>query len=762
MLRSHQHRFSTTLTDKGAEMRTAVAVLIATALAATATTAASPATDVVMDETPHRVPRVESSVSVDGVLDERLWTEALRVELPYEQRPGDGTPADVTTEVLLAYGESHVYAAFIAHDPDPSEIRARLSDRDRIWSDDWVLLVLDTFNSERQAYNFASNPLGVQGDTYESPHGESESWDAIWDSSGRITDDGYVVEMTIPFSSLRFQRTEGDQVWGFDVARNRPRSVSYRYGIFKPDRDNNCYICQYPKLVGFAGASPGRNLEFVPTFSAFNTQQRDDWPAGDFSEANSSEEFGATARWGFTPNLMLAGTVNPDFSHVEADAWQLEVNEQFALHYEEKRPFFLEGEEIFSDRLFAVYTRTLADPEWGVKLTGREGANTIGAFIVRDAMTNLVIPGSEASYMTTLDMKTNAAALRYRRDVGGASAVGLLATAREGDNYYNRVAGVDGYFYFLNSERVDVQVLGSLTSYPDSTSADYGQPDDEFSGFAVDAAYMHSSENVSWHAHYRDVADDFRSDLGFRPQVGSRHFCSGTGYSWLGDSDNWYTRIDAQVGFGQNTESDGDLQKRWMDLTAAYYGPLQSELYMGPAFQQEVYDGVEYDLNLATLFAFVRPSAALSFNFFAGYGDAIDYDNGRAGTSLNLEPVVGCKLGKHFYAMLSHSYEHMNIGEERLYTANVSYLKGIYQFNRRAFLRAILQYADYRYEPEMYVDDVDPEWQHLASQVLFSYKLNPQTVLFLGYSDNAFGEEGVDLTRSDYTLFAKVGYAFAL
>ncbi|TFG39015.1 MAG: hydrolase, partial [Candidatus Aminicenantes bacterium] len=354
-------------------MKAAVVLLVGILLSTVTVTAAGATPAELGERATQRVPRVDSPVGVDAVLDEDVWDQALRLELPYEQRPGDSTPAEVETEVLLAYGESHVYAAFIAHDPDPSQICAHLSDRDKIWSDDWVLLVLDTFNSERQAYNFACNPLGVQGDTYESPHGEDESWDATWDSAGRLTGDGYIVEMAIPFSSLRFQRTEGEQVWGFDVARSYPRSVSYRFGIFEVDRDSNCYACQYPKLIGFAGASPGRNLEFDPTVSAVTTQERKDWPEGDFSELDSSQDFGLTARWGVTPNLTLSGTANPDFSQVEADAWQLDVNKQFALFYDEKRPFFTEGAEIFRDRLSGVYTRTLADPSWGLKLTGKEG-----------------------------------------------------------------------------------------------------------------------------------------------------------------------------------------------------------------------------------------------------------------------------------------------------------------------------------------------------------------------------------------------------
>ena len=743
-------------------MKAAAVLLVGILLSVTVVTASGEAPVEGDERAPRRVPRVDSPVNVDAVLDESIWEQALHLELPYEQRPGDSTPAGVETEVLLAYGESHVYAAFIAHDPDPSRISAHLSDRDKIWSDDWVLLVLDTFNSERQAYNFACNPLGVQGDTYESPHGEDSSWDAIWDSAGRLTADGYVVEMAIPFGSLRFQRTDGEQVWGFDVARSYPRNVSYRFGIFEVDRDNNCYACQYPKLVGFAGASPGRNLEFDPTVSAVTTQERKDWPEGDFSELDSSQEFGLTARWGVTPSLTLSGTANPDFSQVEADAWQLDVNKQFALYYNEKRPFFLEGAEIFQDRLRAVYTRTLADPVWGLKLTGKEGDNTLGAFVVQDERTNLLVPGVESSTWTTLDMETTAASVRYRRDIGQASAIGVLATDREGEDYFNRVAGADAYFHFLNSERVDVQVLGSQTSYPDSTAADYEQPAGEFGGLAVDAAYMHSSESVTWHVHYRGVDDDFRSDLGFRPMVGERHVCSGTSHTWRGDADHWYTSMRVEGNFSQNTRTNGDLIGRNGNIGATYRGPMQSELAVSLDNGKTVYQGEEYDVTLGYVYGYIRPITPIGINVFAAYGEDVDYDNNRLGKALTVESSVICNFGRHLYTMVRHAHDHMDVDGERLYTANVFYAKAIYQFNRRAFLRAIIQYADYDYETEMYGFEVEPKERYLSSQVLFSYKINPQTVLFLGYSDGGYGDEDIDPTRYEYTLFAKIGYAFVL
>ena len=209
---------------------------------------------------PYRVPLVETPLKVDAVLDEDIWEKAVKIDVNIEVQPGENIPAPVRTEVLLAYSETHFYAAFRAYDPDPLQIRAHVSDRDKIYSDDWVALVIDTFNDQRRTYDFFSNPLGIQGDSIENSGRGNGAWDAIWDSHGRITDYGYVVEMSIPFSSLPFQNTDGDQIWGFDAVRSYPRNVRHHIGAFPRDRNNNCYMCQSVKLIGFAGAIPGKNI----------------------------------------------------------------------------------------------------------------------------------------------------------------------------------------------------------------------------------------------------------------------------------------------------------------------------------------------------------------------------------------------------------------------------------------------------------------------------------------------------------------------
>ncbi len=710
----------------------------------------------------HRVPRVDGTVNVDGVLDEPLWRDALVLELPFEVRPGENIPAPVRTEALLAYGGSAFYVAFRAHDPDPTAIRARWRDRDTLGGDDWVGIVLDTFNDQRRSFDFICNPLGVQFDEVETPEGEDAAWDALWDSAGRITADGYVVEMVIPFSSLRFQRTGGDQVWNVDVARSWPRDVDHRMGLFRRDRSNNCYLCQAHRLIGFAEASPGRNVELDPTVSGLYSEHREGFPDGPFVESENRLDLGLTGTWGITPNLTLAGALNPDFSQVEADSAQLDINTQFALYYPEKRPFFLEGGDLFNTRLDAVYTRTVADPDWGLKLTGKVGGNAIGVFSARDAITNLLFPGSEGSSSTSLAQPTDDAVLRYRRDIGASSTLGFLATSREAGDYSNQVAGFDGILRATPTDAFRFQVLGSRTRYPGDVQTAFQQPEGTFDGSTYDLFYMHDTRTWDWYARYNRVSNDFRADLGYIPKVGFDFLDVGWGHTWNHDPGHWYTLLNVGSGYEEERDHAGRLLHRSYTFWSEYQGPYESHASLVGWIGRRAYHQVEFDdVILNGCFGF-RPFADLWLHLAWEAGDRIDYANTRAGRVLGLHPTVEYQLGRHLSASLDHNYQQLDVDRGRLYTANVSELRLVYQITRRAFVRTILQRYDYRRTTELYSEPVEPRSRSLSTQLLFSYKLNPRTVIFLGYSDHYAGSRDISLTQTDRTVFFKLGYAFVL
>jgi hypothetical protein len=719
-------------------------------------------------ETPYHVPHFDGSIRVDGVLDDPAWERALALELAYETHPGENiTPPLVETDLLLMTSSTHLYAAFRCFDPDPAEICANITDRDRMYDDDRVSLILDTYNDQRRSYMFFCNPYGIQGDALDSRGlGAGEAtWDTIWDSEGRITDDGWIVEMAIPFSSLRFQRTDGEQTWGVGAGRKYSRDVDYRFSLNERDRDNTCYLCQVIKVRGFEGATPGRNIELDPTASWLASAMRSPDPDGGFDPDGEMEwqegefDLGLTARWGITPNLVLSGAVNPDFSQIEADAFQLDINERYALYYEEKRPFFLEGMEFFNSRLNLVYTRSVANPLWGLKLTGKEGGNAIGAFVAHDESPNLLLASSQWSFPIALDDEITSSVVRYRRDIGETSTVGVMATGRSGEDYSNYVGGVDASLRFGPSDVLEFQALGSRTEYPAGVGWRSYEEDGEFDGTAYDVEYNHDASDWDWWLAYREIGSRFRSDVGYLPRVGYRQARTGWVREWRREAGHWYSYLNGGFGYVHEEERNGDLLRSFLDWWSHYEGPSRVSVNLYGMIGTERFDGVDYDQIEYYTNVSWWPTGSLFLATDVDFGDAVDYRHGREATFLSIEPYVQYKIGRRLDLALVHEYVRLSADEGRLFSANVSFLRGTYQFTRRAFLRAILQYETTDVDEEIY-DAIDEDT--LATQILFSYKINPQTVFYVGYSDSHYGTDEFCLTQSDRTVFAKIGYAWVM
>jgi hypothetical protein len=717
---------------------------------------------------PVRVPRAGSPIRIDGILDEAAWASAAVIPVDIEFRPGENIPAPVETTCLLTYDDHALYAAFRAADPRPAEIRAHLSDRDEAFRDDNVGILLDTFNDQRRGFEFFVNPLGVQmdlsvNDISGGEGNEDESWDAIWESAGRITAEGYEVEIAIPFSTLRFEGGRGEKVWGFAAARNHPRSVGAGYVSMPVERTRNCWVCQWGKVAGFEGIKPGRDLELDPTVTG---QRTDALADGDDPTSplvrDTEAEAGLSARWGVTPNLSLNAALNPDFSQVEADAAQLDVNTRFALFYPEKRPFFQEGADFFRTPLETVYTRTVADPSWGVKLTGKPGPQAIGVFAARDAVTNLVFPSNQGSDGDSLDQPATAGVVRYRRDLGASSTVGVLATSRDGEDYANRVVGIDGVFRLGTKDSVELQLLGSRTRYPDQLAADHRQPEGEFDGSAFQVRYSHDTHDWGAWAEYEDLAEGFRADLGFIPRVDTRGGEVGAQRVWWREGGSWFTRIAAGAEVSRVEDHAGRLTDQEAQLFLSYQGPLQSTGIVELVRAREYFDGVTYDLDQGFFFVNVRPTGDITCSVHVSGGDAIDYDNSRPATQLRIGPEGTLNVGRHLFFGAEHELEELHVAGGRLYQANLSQLKAVYQFNVRTFVRVILQRLDVRRDSALYVDDTDERTERLFAQLLVSYTINPQTVFFLGASDTRDGAELIEMTTTNRTVFVKLGYAWLL
>jgi len=714
------------------------------------------------------VTAASSAIKVDGILDEKAWEDAVEINVPYEWLPGDNIPAPVDTDCLVTFDSNKFYVALRCYDPDPSKIRAHLMDRDAMDTfiqDDHISFMIDTFNDERRGFQFRANPLGVQADANfsESEGYEDFSWDAIWASKGKITEWGWTLEIAIPFNQLRFSRTADVQTWGFSIERSYPRSVRHRMTSHRRDRDVTCILCQFNKIIGIQGISPGLNIELDPTLTTIRTDNREDFPADPEAPMKTGKvdpDPGLTARWGITPNLILNATVNPDFSQVEADVRQLEVNTRFAIRYPEKRPFFLEGADFFLTPIEAVFTRTVADPDGGLKLTGKVGKNAFGVFGAYDRVNNLLFPSNQGSSSTAVDQGVGSGVFRYRRDIGRTSNLGVLYTGRVSDDYYNQVAGVDGFFQISQTKQFRIQYLHSETKYSDEIAADFGQNAGAIGGDALFAEFMHYGRHWLYIFNYQDFNPDFRADYGYVPRVDIRKGTGMLGYTFWGDRDDWFNQLRFVLNGTVVYDHDGDLTDRSFDIQARYTGPLQSTVMTQYQKSREFYWGEYYDLDQVVLFAEMKPVGGLRFNAVVQAGDTIDYSNARQAIGLNLLPFVEISLGRHINVNLQHAFQRLSLEGNEIFTANLSQVKLIYNFSVRMFVRVIVQYLDVARNSGLYLFPIPDKTQTVFSQFLFSYKLNPQTVLFVGYSDNYLGMTNIDITQTNRTFFLKLGYAW--
>jgi len=710
------------------------------------------------------LPRVDASVSIDGVLDDDAWHHALQIDIDTETRPGENTPAKVKTVAYLLEDGENLYIAFDARDPDPSKIRAYLRDRDSAYNDDFVGIIIDSYNDKRRAFQFFANPLGSQMDMTNDDinQREDDSWNAIWDSAGKITDSGYIVEMEIPLSQLRFQEMDGKQTWGLDVVRFYPRENRYRLSNNPLDRQRNCYLCQFSEVQGFDDLDPARDLEIVPTITASRTDLRDDPAVDPMVNGDVESEAGLSIRWGITQDVTANLAINPDFSQVEADVAQLDVNNQFALFFPETRPFFLEGSDYFRTPVRAVFTRTVADPDLGGKITGKRGNNTFGFFVAEDEITNLILPGSTGSDSETLEMSNTAAVGRYSRSFGDASSIGALITARKGDNYHNYVGGLDARWKINDQNQIRAQILQSDTEYPDEITSEYDQPVDAFGGTAVQFEYNYDSRNWFGSGRYELRDEGFRADSGFEAKVDYDQYTVGGGRRWYGTDDHWWNQQSIRADYDISHDMNGQLLEREVEAYYSINGPLQWFAQVGGLTRDIFFDGVLFKEDKVSIYTQFQPKGGVFLGVWARVGDQVDFANTTLGDQIRVQPEINWNINEHLLARLRGSWVKLDSKEgPNIFDAKVYDVRLTWQFSNRSFIRVTMQQQEVDRNQAMYIDEVDTRSRDVGRQLLYSYKLNPQTVFFLGYSDRHIDDDDLDeLTSTDRTFFMKIGYAW--
>ncbi|KXI30551.1 carbohydrate binding family 9 domain-containing protein [Paraglaciecola hydrolytica] len=738
----------------------------------------------------HAIPNLNGQIEIDGILSESQWQQAQRIELNFVTRPSENTAPPIKTEVLIFEDGETLYVAFKASDPKPEDIRAHYRDRDSVWNDDIVGIVLDTFNDRRLAYEFFVNAHGIQIDAIQNEMigEENDSWDAIWQSAGTIDEQGYQVEIAIPLRIMNFVESTEQKTWAAEFLRFYPRQDRLRISNLPQDRNNACYLCQIGEINGFKEAKQGKNLAIVPSLVTGKSRSRNPTDDLKWQDADNTE-VGLDLKWGITPEVSLQATLNPDFSQVEADSAQLSINNTFALFFNEKRPFFLENADYFSSNFDLVYTRNINAPDYGTKVTGRMDEHTFGLFVANDEQATFLVPGNLGSSIAQIDEKSTNMALRYRYDVSDDLAIGWTNTVREAGPYHNYVYGFDSKYQISAQDTLKVQLLKSDTAYPEDLYKEFCanncENDNDFSEAALrlqkyqnfsDTGYRinynHDERNWDARAMLQSRGADFRTDLGFGPLADHQQKVIGGGYNWYNEK-TWWNKIRISGDWDISHNDAGELLEQESEIYLGMQGQLQSYFELGYLERKRV--GLRHDPSklaisnnttlfnerFVTLYGEFRPISPLYLELFVRLGDEIDFDNNRLGRQTQLVPSIGWNIGQHLQINLTHVYKKLEVQEQPLFSANLSDLRITYQFDQRQFLRFIAIYSDIERNPDLYAFSVDKRSRDLSAQLLYSYKVNPLTKFFVGYSNAAQQNDVINsLTNTEHSVFMKFSYAW--
>ncbi|MGH9412021.1 MAG: DUF5916 domain-containing protein [Vicinamibacterales bacterium] len=717
---------------------------------------------------PIHISRASGPIKIDGDLSDAAWRTATRVEKWYEIQPGDNTEPPVKSVGYLTYDARFFYAAFDFEDPDPSSIRAPLGDHDDIsgTSMDFGGVFIDALNTGRTALEFFVTPSNVQYDAVtDDASGENPSPDFFWDSATKRTSHGWTLEMRIPFSTLRYRQRDPKR-WGIILFRNYPRQFRHQIVSTTFPRGGNCTVCRSNPLAGLQGLPSGGHIVAAPYVSGSDTATPQGGVLGaPLSSGSPHGRVGIDVKYNPNADTAIDATIKPDFSQIESDTAQISANQRFALFYPEKRPFFLEGVDLFQTPIQAVYTRTITDPLWGGRVTGRDGGVRYTALVAEDAGGGtVVLPGSNGSSSAPQDFSSTVFVGRAKKELG-RSFVGALMTDRETTDVaaQNRVAGPDFEWRPNSADVVTGQWLLSDTRTPNRPDLAEEWDGGTMTGSALQTGWTHSTRHLDWGSSYSDLSGGFRADTGFVPQVGYRQFMGSTGWSvhptGIVSSERTfvnvqYQRDDAGQVITENVQPGVSMNTRWNGSTQLQY--VNDRTRAGDALigrQQFVY------------FLQVSPSRRVSLlSVNSTVGQDIDFANARpaTGLTLNLEATIQPTIHLAIDAIEDTRTLHVSVTspDQRLFVQRVTRVKGTYTFTARLFVRVIGQYVATTSDPSLYLTPVPARAGDFSGSALFAFKLNWQSVMFVGYGDDRELSDIRRLEPLDRQLFVKLSYAF--
>jgi len=716
-----------------------------------------------------QVTRATGSIKIDGDLGDEGWRGATRVTTWYEINPGENNEPPVRNVALLTYDDRSFYIAFELDDPDPAAIRAPLGDHDALSGNsmDFAGVLLDPLNTGRNGVEFFVTPRNVQYDAViDDQSGENSSPDFFWDSAARIGAHGWTAEIRIPFSSLRYRNAD-PQTWGIILYRNYPRNFRYQFFTTRVPKNNNCLVCYENRMDGLERLPPGGHLVAAPYVSGTAASRaRDDTAGEPLIRDPLKGRVGLDVKFTPSANTAIDATLRPDFSQVESDTAQISANERFALFYPEKRPFFLEGVDLLQTPFQALYTRTITSPDWGGRVTGKAGGIRYTALAAADAGGGTVIlPGPNDSTTADQPSASDVFVVRAQKMIG-LSFIGALVADREGRDggWHNRVAGPDFQWRPSGADVVTGQWLISQSRTPDRPDLADEWTGRRLSGGAAQASWNHNTRHLDWAAKYADVGTGFRADTGFMPQVGYREGYAQAGWqiypSGFLRRERTFLNVDYQVdqtgalitrdvepGLGMDILWNGFMQYRYIDARTR----------AGTRVIQRHQLGFIANFSPTRHFSYIGVDGTV--------GRDIDFDNARPARGATVNISATLQPSDHLALNLLQNTRWLNVDEGpfaagRLFTQRVSRVKATYTFTSRLFVRAIGQYILTTREPQLFVDVVDARAGDFTGSLLFAYKINWQSVMFVGYGDDRSLADQRTLEPLDQQIFVKMSYAF--
>ncbi len=734
------------------------------------------------------IPKLEDFLTMEPAPG--VAQQMTKVENFIQRDPKDGAPAQERTEVYIGYDAKNFYAVFVCFDKEPGKIRARMTRREDIGPEhDEVQLYLDTFNDKRRSYGFMINPLGVQYDyIWTEDNGYDSSWDTVWDSSGKVTSNGYVAMMSIPFRSLRFPNVE-QQTWGILFQRVVPH-----------DNDNSFFphvsssiqgrLNQEAQLKGLAGINPGRNFQLNPygVTGAFRAlDQRD--PNHPFIAGN---HLGGTAgldgKLIIHDSLVLDFTVNPDFRQLESDQPQNIVNQRFEVFFPEKRPFFQEGASFFSTPVNLYFTRRIAAPFAGLKLTGKLGPYGIGVLAIDDRGPGRSIPDGDPLRRKRAYFTVG----RLTRDLWKQSQVGVFYSDREMSavpadrslcqsnaciTNSNRVGGADFTFHFGNH----IQTLGQvITSTNDQADGKH------LAGVMYHWYASYNSRHIFYDVRLDDVTANFVTLTGFFQRPDIRHESQFGSYTFRPegkiltsygpelfhraewDHHGTLLNYDYEPGFFVNLKANTSFTF-WHGYSRETLRPADfSSLARNTNFVED-YTG--FSLNNSYL-------KLVTFNGSLNWNKVINFS-----PPGSLPPFRANEVNGNLTATI-HPWNPLSIDnnyilerlttrttpEQGILTVHIIRSKWNYQYNPRLSFRAIFQYDGLLRNP---LNTSLDQTKNFNTDFLITYLVHPGTAFYVGYNSNLenldpfaiSNHTGLLRTNRSYindgrTVFAKISYLF--